>query len=183
LCENEYITILDLGTGTAQIPILLCQQMPRARILATDAAESMLKLAKRNIYLADLNDSIRLAHVDCKRLTFAADTFDIVMSNSIVHHIPTPEVIFSESVRVAKNGGTIFLRDLARPADKNTLDSLVATYAADCNSHQRQLFADSLHAALTVDEVRQIVVALGFSPKTVEMTSDRHWTWAAVKRS
>jgi hypothetical protein len=39
------------------------------------------------------------------------------------------------------------------------------------------LFSDSLHAALTLDEVRDLVQSLGFPSETVEQTSDRHWTW------
>ena len=43
------------------------------------------------------------------------------------------------------------------------------------------MFADSLHAALTLDEVRALVAALGFDPAGVRQTTDRHWTWAARK--
>jgi len=43
------------------------------------------------------------------------------------------------------------------------------------------MFADSLHAAWTLDEVRGLVTRLGFAPATVHQTSDRHWTWAAAK--
>ena len=56
-----------------------------------------------------------------------------------------------------------------------------ATYAADCNAHQRQLFSDSLRAALNLSELRALVVSLGLDPDTVRQTSDRHWTWVARK--
>jgi hypothetical protein len=59
------------------------------------------------------------------------------------------------------------------------LELLVATYAAEGNDHQRQLFADSLHAALSLDEIRELVGVLGFPADTVRQTSDRHWTWTA----
>jgi hypothetical protein len=58
-----------------------------------------------------------------------------------------------------------------------TLQRLVASYASDANDHQRQMFADSLHAALTLDEIRQLVATHGFDPATVRQTTDRHWTW------
>jgi ubiquinone/menaquinone biosynthesis C-methylase UbiE len=179
--EPRLLDVLDLGTGTAQIPIEFCNRYPDVRVMATDAAISMLELANYNIEVAGLRDVIQLAHVDCKKLGYPDAMFDVVMSNSIVHHIPEPDSIFSESVRVVRPGGLLFLRDLARPDDLSTLEKLVQTYAADCNEHQRQLFTDSLHAALTIDEVRDIVVSLGFAPETVQMTSDRHWTWAARK--
>jgi hypothetical protein len=75
----------------------------------------------------------------------------------------------------------LFFRDLMRPPDDATLRRLVDLYTAGANDHQRQLFADSLHAALTLDEVRAIVTAIGFEPDTVRSTSDRHWTWVAQK--
>jgi hypothetical protein len=44
------------------------------------------------------------------------------------------------------------------------------------------MFDASLRAALTLDEVRNLVTTLGFAPDTVRPTSDRHWTWAARRR-
>jgi hypothetical protein len=43
------------------------------------------------------------------------------------------------------------------------------------------MFEDSLRAALSLDEIRQLVEQLGFAPDCVQATSDRHWTWAARK--
>jgi len=107
--------------------------------------------------------------------------FPAVMSNSIVHHIPQPAAVFAEIVRVAAPGATLFVRDLLRPADRDELTRLVESYAGGANAHQKQMFADSLHAALTLDEVRALVASLGFGPETVRPTSDRHWTWTATK--
>jgi SAM-dependent methyltransferase len=41
--------VLDLGTGTAQIPIELCRTRLQARVMAIDLAEHMLALARRNV--------------------------------------------------------------------------------------------------------------------------------------
>jgi len=78
-------------------------------------------------------------------------------------------------------GGLLFFRDLLRPADEATLEQLVAQYAGDCNDHQRAMFAASLRAALSLDEIRALVASLGFPPDSVEATSDRHWTWTVTK--
>jgi len=58
------------------------------------------------------------------------------------------------------------------------LKHLVTTYAGDANAHQQKMFAESLHAALTGDEVRKLVAGVGFDPGGVSQTTDRHWTWA-----
>ncbi|MFN4257940.1 MAG: class I SAM-dependent methyltransferase [Gemmataceae bacterium] len=178
---NGWNPVLDVGTGTAQIPIELCRQAPSAEVVGIDLAGHMLRLAAENVRRAGCEQRIRLQQVDAKGLPFADAAFGAVMSNSIVHHIPEPAAVLAEMARVTKPGGTIFVRDLLRPPDRTALRQLVDTYAGDANDHQRQLFAASLHAALTLAEIRALVAALGFDPDTVQQTTDRHWTWATVR--
>lgn len=168
--------IFDAGTGTALIPLELMSRSITATITASDLAEQMLIVARANVRAAGLADSIRLILSDCKQLPDGNDTYDIVMSNSIVHHIPEPLAVLKELWRVLKPGGLLFVRDLMRPADLLTLDSLVQTYASDANSHQQQMFRDSLHSALTVGEVSDLLATLGIRPDAAHVTSDRHWT-------
>src|SRR5690606_35707552 len=123
--------------------------------------------------------AITLELVDSKRLPYADGLFDAVMSNSIVHHIPEPGAALAEMARVLRPGGLFFVRDLLRPGDYATVDQLVATYAGDANAHQRQMFRDSLCAALTLDEMRGLLSAVGLAPASVRQTTDRHWTVCA----
>jgi len=173
--------ILDLGAGTALIPIELARRNPSVRVVAVDAARHMLRVAAENVCRAGLEDRITLALVDAKRLPYADGAFATVMSNSIVHHMAEPERVLTEAWRAAAPGGLVFFRDLARPNDEETLARLVDTYTAGANAHQRQMFADSLRAALTANEMTEIVIRLGREPGRVMMTSDRHWTWIARK--
>lgn len=171
--------VLDLGTGTAQIPIVLCQRTETCRVMAIDLAVSMLDLARYRVEVAGLVDRIQLAQVDAKELPFRDVAFDVVMSNSIVHHVAEPLRVLSEATRVATPNGLLFFRDLVRPESAERVDELVRTYAADANERQRALFAASFHAALTLDEIRDLVATLGFPRESVQMSSDRHWTWVA----
>jgi ubiquinone/menaquinone biosynthesis C-methylase UbiE len=173
--------ILDVGTGTAQIPIELCRQSLAARVSGVDLAEHMLRVARHNIRRAGLGDRLEVRRCDAKELPFTDGAFGAVISNSIVHHIPEPRPVLAEMVRVTGAGGRLFVRDLLRPRDEAQLRHLVATYAGDANEHQQRMFADSLHAALTLEEVRERVAALGFAADGVRQTTDRHWTWTAVK--
>ncbi len=173
--------VLDLGTGTAQIPVALCQQTDDTKVLAVDLAVNMLELAKYNIAANGFEHRISLELLDAKEMPFTDDMFDCVMSNSIVHHIPEPSAVLQEAVRVVRPGGFLFFRDLMRPADDETVAKLVQTYAGDENEHQRQMFDDSLRAALTVEEVQALIEPFGFDASTVQATSDRHWTWQAIK--
>lgn len=176
-----FTEILDLGTGTALIPIEICRQSPNASVLAVDAAEQMLAVGRQNVEKAGLAGRIRLELVDAKRLPYRDGQFAAVISNSIVHHLSDPGVAIGEAWRVTAPGGIVFFRDLFRPDSESVLRSLVETYAGGANDHQKQMLADSFRAALTVDEVRRLVAPLGVAPETVCATSDRHWTWAARK--
>jgi ubiquinone/menaquinone biosynthesis C-methylase UbiE len=169
--------VLDVGTGTALIPIELCRREPRAIVLAVDAAEPMLRRAAVNVAGAGLVGRVHLETMDAKSLSYGDRSFAAVVSNSIVHHIGQPRCIVAEMLRVLAWGGTLFVRDLLRPPDDPTLAQLVDTYAGDSTARQRELFAASLHAALTLDEVREMVRSLGVSAEGVAQTSDRHWTW------
>jgi ubiquinone/menaquinone biosynthesis C-methylase UbiE len=174
---NRRSPILDIGTGTAQIPIEFCRQSASGSILGIDAAESMLSIGRDNVAAAQFQDRIRLELQDAKKLSYPDRTFHAIMSNSIIHHIPEPESVFREIARLASAGATIFVRDLMRPLDEHTLQWLVSHHAAEANENQKRLFAESLRAALTLEEVRGMVARLGYDAGLVEQTSDRHWTW------
>lgn len=178
---SQSMKILDLGTGTAQIPIALCQRVATCRVVAIDAADSMLALARTNVAAAQLAGRIELARVDAKRLPYPDAAFAAVMLNSIVHHIAEPQAVLAEALRVTQPGGVIFVRDLLRPGTRAELSRLVDLHAAGATPAQRALLADSLAAALSLDEMQALVADLGHSPGAVRQTSDRHWTWATIR--
>jgi ubiquinone/menaquinone biosynthesis C-methylase UbiE len=174
--------ILDVGTGTAQIPIELCRRSQEARVTAIDLAEHMLRVGRQNVERAGFSDRIQLQLCDAKHTPFADGHFAAVISNSIVHHIPEPAHVLAEIVRVVRPGGLLFIRDLLRPDNEAALEHLVTKYAGDANAHQQRMFRESLHAALSLPEIRSLVAGLHFDPETVQQTTDRHWTWTALKK-
>lgn len=176
--EFELGDVLDLGTGTALIPVELCKRHEGCRVMAVDLAASMLDLAVYNLEVSSLTHRVTLTQVDAKDPGFEDSMFDVAMSNSIVHHLAEPLGSLEHMSRVTSEGGILFVRDLMRPDDLETLESLVETYMADDSEYCRKLYGESLHAALNLDEIREIVSSLGFDPQSVQATSDRHWTWA-----
>jgi len=178
---TEPIETLDVGTGTALIPIELCARPIDVRVTAVDLAAHMLQLAQRNVIRAGFQRVIKLEQIDAKSLPFADAEFDAVISNSIIHHIPEPIHCLKEMIRVLRPAGKLFIRDLLRPADDDAVLHLVEMYAGDANLHQRQMFHNSLHAALTLDEVRAMLRELQLPPDWVAQSSDRHWTVRGVK--
>ncbi|HYW18530.1 MAG TPA: class I SAM-dependent methyltransferase [Nodularia sp. (in: cyanobacteria)] len=168
--------VLDAGTGTGRIPVLICQMCPQWQIVAIDLAENMLRIAAQHIQQANLQQQIQSQLIDAKNLPYADGVFDLVISNSLVHHLPDPLPFFQELKRVTKPNSGILIRDLIRPIDQVTINALVDSIWNEYNSHQKKLFRDSLHAALTIDEVNQLVSAVGLTKVKIYQSSDRHWT-------
>jgi hypothetical protein len=56
------------------------------------------------------------------------------------------------------------------------MNSLVESIGTEYNDRQKKLFRDSLHAALTINEVNQLIAQVGIPGVKVYQSSDRHWT-------
>lgn len=170
----ERAIILDAGTGTARIPILIAQLRPAWQIVAIDLAQSMLALAEKNVVAAQCQSQIRLEYVDAKLLPYANASFDGVISNSLLHHLPNPLPFLRELQRILKPNGFIFLRDLLRPQTPEQLEQYLE--AVDYNDHQAQLFRDSLQAAFSFAEVETLLQTVQIPGLEIYQSSDYHWT-------
>ena len=176
------IDCLDLGTGTALIPIELCQRDGEVRVMGADASTIMLDLARYQLEVNNLTSRIQLHFGDVKKLVFEGSFFDTVMSNSLVHHLPSHDSFLVEALRVLRPGGLLFIRDLCRPESQEQLDLLMLTYAANESDGSKQMLRQSLHAALSLFEIRNLALQAGLSSDCVAMTSDRHWTLQTRKQ-
>lgn len=176
--------VLDLGTGTARIPILMLHRNRQLKIVAIDYSKNMLKVGEKNVKEAGLEEQIVLGFADAKSLTYPDKHFDFVISNSLVHHLPDPLPFLKEVCRVANSNAGILIRDLIRPESTKALENLVKQYAGECNEYQKRLFRDSLYAAFTLDEVSEMVRKTDLPGVTVVQSSDRHWSlereWRAM---
>jgi ubiquinone/menaquinone biosynthesis C-methylase UbiE len=174
--DPHAIKILDVGTGTARIPIIMCQQRPQYLITGVDLAQSMLIIGERNVEAAGLNQRIRLERVDSKRMPYPDLEFDMLISNSLVHHLPDPLSLFEEIKRLVRPGGAILIRDLIRPENDTIVNDLVAKIGSNYDVRQQQLFHDSLKAALTIAEVQSLIDRVGLQQVKLSQSSDLHWT-------
>ena len=185
------LEVLDVGTGTARIPVLVATRLTSARVLGIDLSREMLAIAMKNVAAAGLSSRVSLATEDAKKIPRADGAFGAVICNTILHHIPGPGDAHREMLRLVGRGGALFVRDLARPGSQAEVAALVAEHGgapptrepAVVAAHERQraLFEASLVAALTLEEVRALVVPLGIPAGAAVMTSDRHWTLAHTK--
>jgi len=167
---------LDLGTGPADIPLRVIRLRPNLRITAVDGSAAMLRLARSAIERAGAGaaERIQLVRADAKSLPFPAGSFDVIFSNSLLHHVADPAAMWSEIRRLIRPAGLIFLRDLARPATTADAAAIVEQYAGNESPMLREEFYRSLLAAYRVEEVRGQVELAALQQMNVAMSSDRH---------
>ena len=165
---------VDLGTGPADIPIRVWKLRPNWRIVAVDASAPMLASGRPEVEKAGAAHAIELKLADAKDTKLPAASFDVIFSNSILHHVSSPESFWKEVRRLVKPGGFIFLRDLARPESEVCARALVEQHAGNENALLKEEFYRSLLSAYTVEEVKMQLRAAGLSGLTVQMCSDRH---------
>lgn len=75
--------VIDLGTGTGIIPLLLYGRQPVERIDAVDIQENMVEMAKRSIMLNHLEEIIQIYQMDIRKpLPPVSEThYDVIVSN------------------------------------------------------------------------------------------------------
>jgi ubiquinone/menaquinone biosynthesis C-methylase UbiE len=178
----DVASTLDVGTGTAQIPIELCSRRREARVVGVDMAGHMLRVGTLRVERAGLAGVITLEARDAKALGFPRASFSCVISNSLLHHLADPAIAVAQMVDVLAASGWLFIRDLVRPKNDAEVGELVLRHAAGENPRQRALFDASLRAALSLEEIASAARGAGIADDAIRKTSDRHWTLAWKKR-
>ncbi len=107
--------------------------------------------------------------------------FDAVISNSLLHHVADPVVLWRTAARCAKAVAPVMLIDLVRPPDHQTAARLVEEHAKGVPPVLERDFIASLHAAYTVDEVRRQLMSAELSQFKVEQVDILHFVaWGAA---
>jgi demethylmenaquinone methyltransferase/2-methoxy-6-polyprenyl-1,4-benzoquinol methylase len=107
---EEQAVVLDLASGTGDFSQLVSQRRPRARTVAVDLTEHMLRLARRR--------GVREAVCgDATRLPFADGQFDCVFIGYGLRNFPNLKMALGEIQRVTRPGGMLVTLDFFLPAN------------------------------------------------------------------
>lgn len=143
---------IDIGCGPGQILRKLAARLPGWRFFGVDSSEAMLARARA----AGADGQVEFLRGDANRLAFPDASFDLVMSNSVLHHLDRPQRLFAEMARVARPGAAILLRDLRRPG-RLAYPLHVGWHGRHYSGLMYKLFCDSVRAAYTVRELEELL--------------------------
>jgi 2-polyprenyl-3-methyl-5-hydroxy-6-metoxy-1,4-benzoquinol methylase len=103
---------VDLGCGAGRHTLLLADRY--AEVLAVDAAEGMLAIARRD----RARPNVTYAQRDVLAVTAEpARKFDVVLSVHTLHHVGPPDVVLPRVRSLVAPGGVAVLADIVDPGD------------------------------------------------------------------
>lgn len=171
---NVDVPVLDLGCGPADITIRFAKTFPECFIDGIDGSEAMLAEGEKAVRAAGLEKRIRLYNRRLPMTDFPRQNYPVIISNSLLHHLHDPAVLWDAVSKVSRQGNTVFIMDLMRPESETAARNLVEQYAAGEPEVLRRDFYHSLCAAFRPDEVRAQLKIANMIGLHVERVSDRH---------
>ncbi|HXU86933.1 MAG TPA: methyltransferase domain-containing protein [Verrucomicrobiae bacterium] len=164
---GDVTSILDVGTGAADIPMTL---LARARaagrtlsITATDSRPEILAAARRVRPAVGRTVGLELAVADGRGLPYPDGAFDVAHASMVVHHLAPDEVVafLHELRRVARAG--IVVNDLVR-GQLAWLGGWLLVRALGAGRYARHDGPLSVRRAYSRPELLELVAAAGLVP-------------------
>ena len=113
------LQLLDLATGTADVPLILCAKNPQiSQVYGVDLADKMLQIGRKKIVRKNLADKIFLQHADAHYLPFKENTFDCVTMAFGIRNMQDPFLVLRQIYRVLKTGGRALILEFSLPRNK-----------------------------------------------------------------
>ena len=98
-------TVLDAGCGSGRVTEGLLERLPDGRVIAADAAPSMLVEARRR--LARFRDRVTFVECDLGRPLPVDGPVDAVLSTATFHWVPDHDALFANLAVVLRPGGRL----------------------------------------------------------------------------
>lgn len=138
---------IDVGTGAGALALALA---PLVReVVGVDRSPELLALARERA-----PGNATFVEADAERLPFDDGSFDLACTIRTLHHVPRPELVLADLVRVTRPGGRVLVVDQIAPADP------LAAIAVDRFERAR----DPGHARLLPEiDLRQLFEANGLT--------------------
>lgn len=166
--------VLDLGCGPADILIRFVRRFPGVSCVGVDGSMAMLQPGIEAVRRAGLADTIELrcCYLPDPELR-KEEKFQVILSNSLLHHLPDPQVLWQTIRHAAGPGCRVLVMDLFRPASVQDARDIVETYSGGEPDILQHDFFNSLLAAWRPYEVRDQLRLAGLNFRC-DLVGDRH---------
>ena len=182
--DGPPITLLDVGTGGADIPVALVARARRAgRPLAVTAIDSRPEILTEALATSPglaQEPAIRLSVGDGRALAQPDRSFDVVHSSMVIHHLEPDEAVafLREMARVAARG--VIVNDLVR-SRLGWIGAWLISHLLTRSRYTRNDAPLSVRRAYTVAELGELMTAAGLVPVARFRGPFAHrWAVAAV---
>jgi SAM-dependent methyltransferase len=167
--------VLDLGCGPGDIALRIARRRPGLEVHGVDGSRPMLEFGEAELRRDPaLGGRVRFLHGILPGAVLPRPHYDAVLSNSLLHHLHDPSVLWKAIRDSGGPGAAVLVVDLCRPGSEAAAWELVDTYAAKEPEVLRRDFYNSLRAAFEPDEVREQLAGCGLGGLSVRTVSDRH---------
>jgi trans-aconitate methyltransferase len=167
--------VLDLGCGPGDITMRFARAFPDCIVHGIDGSEAMLCYGRKILAKAeDIRDRVQLLEGLLPGAVLPRRKYDIIISNSLLHHLGNPQVLWDAVKHYAEQGAPVFIMDLTRPATQEEARLLIEAYAREEPQILKHDFYFSLLAAFEVNEIAKQLNQAGLSYLSIKIVSDRH---------
>lgn len=108
-------SVLDLGCGDG-LNIKLLRQMGITKIVGVDISKKLLKMAQTN------NPRIKFYVGSAQKIPFKTNTFDVILVDSVFHHLMDYDDAAKEIKRVLKKGGRLCFMEPHKSLIRSLID-------------------------------------------------------------
>ena len=174
--KNITGNVLDIGCGNADITLRFARAFPNCYIDAIDGSRSMLKHGSKALERESENIQKRVTFVQgiVPSIKLPRPHYDTIISNSVLHHIHEPILLWQFIKSHSTQNTKIFIGDLLRPTSKEKAAEIVELYAINEPEILKVDFYNSLLAAFEISEIEEQLESSGMSNLSVRQISDRH---------
>ena len=119
--------VLDVATGTADVPLALTRLRPDVQVVGLDPSSEMLRVGQEKVLAAGRGDSIALEQGDAQVLPYADGAFHAASISFGIRNVPDRLRALREMVRVCRPGGRVVVLELGDPP-RGLLSPIVRWY-------------------------------------------------------
>lgn len=167
--------VVDLGCGPGDIAVRLARRHADLHVDGVDGARRMLDFAEARLRDEPaLTSRVRFVQAVLPEVALPPGRYDAVVSNSLLHHLHDPQVLWRAVRSLGAPGAAVLVMDLYRPDTPGAAQEIVETYAGEEPELLKRDFFNSLCAAFDPAEVQVQLLECGLGTLEVRTVSDRH---------